>query len=199
MDPTIDELVVADPPEAWEALGFAVNGGECRIGTVRVRPAGPDAGRGVVGWSLRGVRGLDLDGLRTEQSSEPLAAPGTHPNGARALDHVVVLTPDLDRTTEALEAAGIRRRRVREAGPLLQGFFRLGEVILEVVSGPDVPAGPARFWGLVVVVDDLDARARELDGLLGSVRDAVQPGRRIATVRREAGLGAAMAFMSPAP
>ena len=38
-----------------------------------------------------------------------------------------------------------------------------------------------------------------LDGLLGEPRDAVQPGRRIATLRKEAGLGPAIAFMTPGP
>jgi hypothetical protein len=33
--------------------------------------------------------------------------------------------------------------------------------------------------------------------LLGDIRDAVQPGRRIATVRREAGLGVPVALMTP--
>jgi hypothetical protein len=39
--------------------------------------------------------------------------------------------------------------------------------------------------------------AAVLGDLLGSLRDAVQPGRRIATLRREAGLGPAIAFMTP--
>jgi hypothetical protein len=35
--------------------------------------------------------------------------------------------------------------------------------------------------------------------VLGSVRDAVQPGRRIATMRREANLGLPVAFMTAPP
>jgi hypothetical protein len=35
--------------------------------------------------------------------------------------------------------------------------------------------------------------------LLGGVKDAVQPGRRIATLRREARLSVPVAFMSPDP
>lgn len=197
---TIDELVIADPPEAWEAIGFAVEGEVARVGSVRLRFAGRDAGDGIVGWSLRDVMSTELDGLPTRVSNSPLpdAAP-EHPNGAVSLDHVVVNTPDLDRTNAALEAADLSLRRVREAGtpenPLRMAFFRLGEVILEVV-GPAGEDGPARFWGLVVVVEDLDAAAELLDDRLGTIRDAVQPGRRIATVRRDAGLGSAVALMT---
>ena len=199
--PALDGLVLADEPADWGALGFAVEGGECRIGTVRLCLAGTSAGRGIVTWSLRDLpEGAELDGLPTEPAAPAgAAAPGAHPNGALGLDHVVVLTPDLDRTTAALEAAGIARRRVREAGDMRQAFFRVGEVVLEVVTSPQVPAGPATFWGLVVVVEDLDACAALLHGQLGSARDAVQPGRRIAVVRSDAGVSAPLAFMTPRP
>ena len=74
-------------------------------------------------------------------------------------------------------------------------FHRLGPLVLEVVGGGERPA----LWGLVVVVADLDACARELGPLLGDVRAAVQPGRRIATVRPEAGVPVALALMTPQP
>ena len=116
------------------------------------------------------------------------------------MDHLVVFTPDLERTTAALEEIGVERRRVREVeadgSPLRQGFFRLGEVILEVVEHADVEPGPARFWGITFAVADLDAAAELLGDRLGSIRDAVQPGRRIATVRSEAGLGLPVALIS---
>jgi hypothetical protein len=74
-------------------------------------------------------------------------------------------------------------------------FHRLGPLVLEVVGGGERPA----LWGLVVVVADLDACARELAPLLGDVRAAVQSGRRIATVRAEAGVPVALALMTPQP
>ena len=122
-------------------------------------------------------------------------SPAAHPNGAQRLDHVVVTTPDLKRTFAALQGAGIELRRVREHSDTLhQGFFRLGEVILEVV-GPPHPSGeePARFWGLVAVVPDVDALVADAEpGLFGTPRAAVQEGRRIVTVlaRRGAHRGA---------
>ena len=108
-------------------------------------------------------------------------------------------TPDFDRTRAALAAAGFEERRVREAGPdKRQAFYVVGDALLELV-GPATPDGdgPAAFWGLVLVVEDLDATVERLGPLAGAPRDAVQPGRRIATLRREAGLGTAVALMSP--
>ena len=154
--------------------------------------------RGIVGLGLRGVEPREVDGLAFQAAGEA-APPAEHPAGVVAVDHVVVSTPDLERTFAALEGAGFELRRVREAGPTArQGFYVLGDAVLEVV-GPREPEGdgPAVFWGLVLVAGDLDRTAAELGSLLGTPRDAVQPGRRIATVRREAGLGTAVALMTP--
>lgn len=58
------------------------------------------------------------------------------------------------------------------------------------------PDGPARLWGLAFLVDDMEHTARALGELLGRPRDAVQPGRWIAILPSEAGLGPAIAFMT---
>jgi hypothetical protein len=197
---TIDELIVGGAVGPWRGLGFAVDGAGIDVGTVRLRLAGPDSEDGLLSWSLRDVASTDLDGLPTARSEAPPAEPAKHQNGATQIDHVVVFTPDFERTNDALEAAGISLRRVREAEyedqPVRQAFYRLGEVILEVSAHPKVPAGPARFWGLVFVVADIDASAELLGERLGQIRDAVQPGRRIATVRPEAALGLPVALIS---
>jgi hypothetical protein len=82
----------------------------------------------------------------------------------------------------------------------VQAFFRLDQTILEVVgpatgSGP----GPARFWGLAFTVTNLGTTAAVLGSRLLPAIDAVQPGRRIATLDRSAGSSVAMAFLSPEP
>jgi hypothetical protein len=203
VQPTVDELVVADPPERWSAAGFHIEGDLCEVGTVRIRLEGPGERRGIVAWSVRDLASDDLDGLPTRVSGRPPAAGGPHPNGSVTLDHLVVMSPALDRTAGALEAAGLDLRRLREGdtpgGSSRQAFFRMGEVILEV-AGPPQPSGdePARFWGLVVVVPDVDALAAGAErGLFGEPRAAVQEGRRIVTVRRDAGLSVALAFLTP--
>jgi hypothetical protein len=208
MAPTIDELTVADRPEAWQGLGFEVDGDTCVVGDLRIRLAGPGAGKGLVGWSLRGIATTELDGLSTTLSDRP--PPGERPahrNGIAGLDHCVAITPALDRTVAALQAAGLDLRRVREeptpAGAPRQAFFRLGANILEVVqepAGATERAGgdrPAFFWGLAFVAPDLDATVAELGDRAGEIRPAVQPGRRIATLRRSAGLAIPIALMTP--
>ena len=212
--PTIDELTVADDPERWAALGFRVNEGACDLGRVRVSFAAADAGaradgaRGLVGWSLRGLLTSELDGLPTEVSESEQREPAPpHPNGVLAIDHIVAMSPSLPRSVDALRSAGLDLRRVREeptpAGAPRQAFFRLGEEILELVQEPEEivaraggPDRPARFWGLAVLVEDIERTVAMLDGHGGEVRDAVQPGRRIATVRRSAGLSIPLALMS---
>jgi catechol 2,3-dioxygenase-like lactoylglutathione lyase family enzyme len=187
-----------------------VDGDTCVAGSVGLVLEGPGSGRGIVGWSVRGASTLELDGLPTTASENPPpAAAPEHPNGVTAIDHVVAFTPDLDRTTATLCAAGLDLRRVREeptpGGAPRQAFFRMSEVILEVVQAPEGtriaadPGGPARLWGISFLVEDLERTASALGDLLGEPRPAVQPGRRIATLRKEAGLGPAVAFMTPGP
>jgi hypothetical protein len=191
--PSIDELEIADEPDAWSAVGFGVDDGICAISRVRVRLTGKGERRGILDWTLG------------ESASELVAPP--HPNGVVRVDHVVMLSPDLDRTVGELESQAFDLRRRREGdtpgGSTRQAFFRAGEPILEVVQAPEGtsvardPGGPARLWGLAFLVEDMEATAAALGDLLGSPRDAVQPGRRIATLRPEAGLGPAIAFMTP--
>jgi hypothetical protein len=207
MPVTLDELTVADSPQAWRECGFAVDGDICVVGEVRIRFAPAEEKRGLLGWSLRDADSLDLDGLPTTRSDRP--PPGeapAHPNGVTALDHVVAISSDLDRTVAALEAAGLDLRRIREeptpAGAPRQAFFRLGGVILEVVQEPPEAterAGgdrPAFFWGLALCAPDLEATVAHLGERSGDVRPAVQPGRRIATLRRSAGLSVPVALIS---
>jgi hypothetical protein len=210
MAPTIDEILVGDRPESWEAAGYTVDAdGTCRIGAVRVRLVGRDGGKRILGWSLRDVpaaalEGDRLDGLPTTRSGAAPSEPAAHANGAAYIDHVVLLSPDLARTTAALAEVGLVPRGERETdtygAPMRQVFFRLGEVILELIGGPDPGEGDPGFFGLAVTVDDLDATAQLLGDHLGAAKDAVQEGRRIATLRhRELGMSVATAFMSPEP
>jgi hypothetical protein len=179
------ELVIPDEPAAWAALGFACG----------------DDGRfalGRVGVLLGGELQLRVEGLGSERpdglpvvacdAAAPLPV-STHPNGATAIDHVVVLTGDRDRTTAALAAAGgdVRRRGEPPELPARMAFVRFGELIVEVAEA----GGPARFCGLTVRVPDVDALG------IGTPRPAVQRGRRIVAVPRSAGLSVALAFITP--
>lgn len=211
MGVTIDEITVADPPEAWAAAGFTVDAdGVCRIGSVRVRLVGRDQGKRILGWSLRGLpdgalADGSLGGLPTTASDAPPADPAEHEIGATYIDHVVLLSPDLARTAAAIEAIGVPARGERDTdsygAPMRQVFFRMGEVIVELIGAPDAPGeGDPGFFGLAVTVSDLDATAARLGDRLGAIKEAVQPGRRIATLRhRDLGMSVATALMSPEP
>lgn len=176
--------------------------GVCRVGDVDIRLEGGDGG--IAGWVLRDALSIEVDGLPTEAEAGPpslaeLAA--RHPNTAIGVDHIVVFTPDLKRTVAGMEGAGFNLRRVREAtepGPdVRQAFFRPGGAIVEVVENPHGKAGPAAFWGITLAVADIDRCAELLGDRMGEPRGAVQQGRRIATIRREAGLGIPVALITP--
>jgi hypothetical protein len=210
-DVSVDELVLADESTRWSALGFAVDDDCVQLGTVRLRLAGEDAGHGIVGWSLRGTSSTELDGLATVHSESAVPAPApAHPNGVVALDHVVAMSPVLDRSVAALQAAGLDLRRIREqptpVGAPRQAFFRLGAEILEVVQEPESAvergggsARPARLWGLAFVAPELDRTVVALGSYAGEPREAVQAGRRIATIKRSAGLAVPVALISAKP
>ncbi|MGQ0802855.1 MAG: glyoxalase [Actinomycetota bacterium] len=196
-------LEVAVEPDAWRSIGFAVDDGSiCSVDGVAIRLGA--AGRRIAGWSLDGVAsGTAIDGLITAHAPVG-SAPTDHPNGTVALDHLVVLSPMPERTVAALAEHGIEprgRRHTDQYGPpFTQTFFRVGKPVLELI-GPDDPTGdePARFYGIAFTVADLNETAAFLGERLGRVKEAVQPGRRIATLRKEAGAGVPIAFMSPEP
>lgn len=193
------ELRLASPAAAWQSIGFTVSGDVIVVGSTVLRPVGGSGG--IDAWTLSGVADVSFDGLATRVLADPPPAPPApdHPNGAQRIDHVVVRTPSLDRTVAALDDGGLELRRTRDAGGgVRQGFVWVGDTILELVEDPNADsAAPAAFWGLVVVVDDIDKAAAVAGDALGRVRSAVQPGRRIATVRESAGVGVPLAFMTP--
>lgn len=199
---TAAELVIAAKPDAWRSVGFEVDAdGTCVLGDIRVRLVGGSGG--MASWVLADAPDpsvTDIDGLATKHAAVGhLAAPPVHPNGVSSIDHVVVYTPDLERTCAAIEAStAAPLKRIRNAGEIRQGFHRLGSLIVEVVTHPGITAERAEFWGLALNADDLEALyARCGDAAMSAPKDAVQPGRRIASFREAAGLGLPIAVMTP--
>ena len=198
----VGELLVVSPIEPWETIGLRIEGGIARIGGVALRfvPAA-DGAHGVVGWGLVGAptAAADIDGLATHQLEGPPSGPGDHSLDIVGFDHLVVMTSSLERTCGAIEAAtGEPLKRVREAGAVRQGFHRLGELIIEVVESAQVTEPHATFWGFVWNVADLhDTCARLGPDVVSLPKAAVQPGRLIASVRAEVGLGLPLALMTP--
>lgn len=203
---TLDEFHVADPADAWTAAGFDVGPDPvCRIGGVGIRLVGRDSGTGIIGWSLRGLPSNveDIDGIPTTASDADPVTSGPHPNGVIAIDHVVLLSPDLPRTVGALVDVGVHPRRERDTKlggqAIRQIFFRFGEVIIEVIGPPETATeGQSTLWGLTYVVSDVDASAAFFGANASPVKAAVQPGRRITTLRhRELGMSVRTALLSP--
>lgn len=189
--PTLTTLRIAADPAAWRACGIPPSVGGVDLD---ITPAAGDDG--IQAWGWEGLADPDgLDGIPTFVAPPPRDAPRNGP--LQVVDHVVVATGDLDRTVAAFDAAGLDRRRIRDAGPLRQAFYVAGPCLVEVVAPVESTGEPTRLWGITFVAADLDATAAALGDHLGNVRDAVQPGRRIATFRREAGLGLPVAVMTP--
>ncbi len=164
--------------------------------TVTVDPA--QSGRGVVAWGLASpVESVPDLGVALVVADAPPVVADPRLLG---VDHVVLMTTSLDATCGLIEThLGSPLKRVRDAGGgVRQGFHRLGDVIVEVVERPDLPAGPAHCWGFVFTVEDVDDLVSNWgDEVASAPRPAVQPGRRISSLRKGAGLATAVAFMTP--
>ena len=199
-EPELAELVIADAPDSWRDLGFEVDEkAHLDIGGVRIRLGGH--GAGITAWSLMRVNAMgSIDGLASPVPRVLYPPPfKTHPNGATGIDHVVITTSSLDRTAAAFARAGVELKRTVESERGRMGFRRLGPAILEIVQRDELESDEASFWGLAVVVIDLDSLAERLGDRLGPIKQAIQPGRRIASLRKGDGITAPLAFMSPEP
>lgn len=203
--PELVEVTAGDPVEVWRDLGFAVQDDRCRIGPVDI-VLDPSVGKGIRRWGLAGGQSCtpdSVEGLPTAWRDGPTdTALLPHPNGITAIDHIVVLSPDVDRTIASLAELGFELRRERltdtYGAPMRQAFFRAGAVILELIGGQQATGdGGVRVFGLAFTSDDLDATAAYLGPRLHPAKDAVQEGRRIATLDKAAGSTVAIAVMSP--
>jgi hypothetical protein len=114
--PELAELSIADPPERWEALGFAIEDARAQVGGLQLRFG--VGGRGISAWSIHNIGDPGtIDGLPTTRAKSPSPKKSVpHPNRATGIDHVVVVTPDFDRTAAELARTGMPLRRVRDGG-----------------------------------------------------------------------------------
>lgn len=198
-------LRVGADPEAWRRADFHVARRIVSVDGVTLLLADPAEGTGVRGIALHPSVDGPIDGLATFPGPAESASPADHPNGVTALDHLVVVTPDLERTTAALAAIGVHPRRsvagLRGDAETTFRFFLLGTCVLELI-GPTPGAsraassGPAEVVGLAFTT----ARIDDLGDLAPPPRPAVQPGRRITTLdHHDLGLGVPVALLSPRP
>lgn len=195
-------LTVDGPIEPWERIGLTFADGTAWIGGVGLHVTGADVPARLASWTLTDcpAQATSIDGLATEHLVDGVeVSSGSHPLGATSFDHVVVMTSSIERTCGEIERlTGEPLKRIREAGPVRQGFHRLGPMIVEVVESDRITSDEAAFWGFVWNVDDLfDVANRLGPDLLSMPKPAVQPGRHIASFRAGAGLGLPIALMTP--
>ena len=202
----VEWLTITGDIDTWRSLGLSATddgliplfGTALRI----VSPEAEDVPAGIVGWALSGIDDTttSIASLTTTVVEQLAPIFATHSLGARSIDHVVVMTGDLEQTTgDVALATGCELKRIREVGKIRQGFHRIGRggLIVEVVQHEDDDRSAAEFWGLVIIVEDLDEACAQLGAdRVGEPKDAVQPGRRIATIRSSVGLCTTVALMS---
>jgi hypothetical protein len=201
------------------SIAWNLHRGEC----VRAAQGGATAAAAAAAASSRAMAELaEIDGIPTtvaeyptELLEEMTEAYNPHRNRALGLYSLVILTPDLQRTVDAMSAAGLQLRRIADPSPasdqLAMAFFKLGsplgqangaaDVIVELVAprepGREVslpgfaPFGgehhPATLGGVMFTVPCLEHLPEVVgEGLLGKARPAVQgKGRRVAPIRHE--------------
>lgn len=193
------QLTIGGSPSLWGLTGVSVQtSGECSYAhTSNASLVWPvnELPSGKLLIAIDGVpTGADIDGI---QCAGYVALPEAAGSSGFHVDHVVLMTNDLDRTCDAVtEVSGYPLKRVREVGEIRQGFHRIGEdgVILEVVERVDV--SETSLWGLVLSTESFEDIVTRAGDLVTAPKAAVQPGRRISTVKNSAGLGVAVALMS---
>ena len=200
----ISELVVGGGAQNWALIGISFDLDNCAaLGDVVLRLDTSQA-PGLHSWVLHGadVSILSIDGVVTaheiDQSPRSASPQSDFELGVIGVDHVVINTPDLMRTSDSLTAAtGAPLKRVRDAGNnVQQGFHRLGSVVVEIVTAPTMPQGDASLWGFVLNVKDIHAIANHVGpDVLSIPKPAVQAGKLIATFRSSLGLGVPVALM----
>lgn len=120
--------------------------------------------------------------------------PGGNEVADWSLDHVVLLVASVENAIEAMAAVGASPRLRMEVRGRPTAFFRVGPV-LEVIESPVRVAG---LYGVALVTQEplevvaLRWRSAGID--VTDPKPAIQPGRRIMTVRN---VDAGLAIMSP--
>jgi catechol 2,3-dioxygenase-like lactoylglutathione lyase family enzyme len=158
---------------------------------------GPD-GESTCRWHTTPIdpkasRSIHVELISDETDSGWLDAATEDPRSAiRALDHVVVFSPDVEATRDFYgDGLGIRLaldRSFEKRGVRLV-FFRVGGVTIEIGSrlgATPEPDAADRFGGLAWQVQDIDAIHSRLEADrfdVSGIRDGNKPGTRVCTVR----------------
>ena len=195
-----------------DAAGF----GE-RLRGAGLEPGEPREGRGVDPargaerlWTTllvppAATRGVPLFAIEHREGALESVAPDGDPAAAvAALDHVVILSGDLEASRRLYgDQLGLRLAldRTFEARGQRILFFRVGGATVEVVGAADSPdePGPDRAWGLAWKVADIEAARARLEQAgfdVSGIRPGAKPGTAVCNVRGEP-LGVATLLIGP--
>jgi catechol 2,3-dioxygenase-like lactoylglutathione lyase family enzyme len=181
-----------EPSEPREGRGVdPARGAERRWRTLLVPPA---ATRGVLLFAIEHREGV----------VEPVEPEGDPAAAVEALDHVVILSGDLEGSRRLYgDQLGLRLAldRTFEARGQRILFFRVGGATVEVVgaAGPPDAPGPDRAWGLAWRVPDVAAaraRVAQAGFDVSGIRSGAKPGTAVCSVRGEP-LGVATLLIGP--
>ncbi|NDH24409.1 MAG: hypothetical protein EBY49_10805, partial [Actinobacteria bacterium] len=104
-------VVVGDEPDSWATAGFTVHDDRVRIGSTTI-VCDPRVGHGIAAVGIDGL--IDsVDGLPIGLVGAPVTLVAEHHNRVTGFDHLVAMSPSIDRTADALIDAGLQRRRTR--------------------------------------------------------------------------------------
>jgi hypothetical protein len=210
-------IYINDKAESWKKVGFDVNERQQIIlrNAVIVLRSDPLAIGGITHISVRNWKPASKDNVqvqglhfyppphKTVSFSDDYQV--LHSNGIESLDHIVVMTSDVQELQGGLE----RAFKVKPTREILRGtnsyaFYLLGprysktsetphvsSPVLEVVHSQDATAvlqkvgASASFWGLAFVSAELKKTHALLAPKIGDIKSAFQPGRSLATLRHE--------------
>jgi len=200
--------VTADPPPPAVPTGHP-NGA---LGIDQVVVTTPDFDRtaaalDAAGMPLRRIKPADASAARSGEAGRPAGGEltgGSYRQGFRRLGPAILELVEATPSSPGVREANSVGSCPEGNSPAPRGPQAAPSPSARAPRGPQAApspsahtAGPARFWGLVVVVPDLPALRRRLSPHVSEIRDAVQPGRHIAALSAAAGLSPRVAFMDP--
>ena len=179
--------------EGLAALGFATPSLESWLtepGRPELSPRADRLDRSSFAVLRPSSRGVPI--LLSEGGERPEDPGAVDPSAVAGIDHVVVLSKDLEATRALYEdALGLRLaldRSFEERGTRLL-FFRVGDTTVEIGGKLGVPPEPDAedvLWGIAYRVGNVDGAKERLSSLgfdLSDVRAGRKPGTRVCSVR----------------
>lgn len=141
--------------------------------------------------------GIDVTIIKSALPFTTTTSPSPHGNHIDGIDHIVINTDDhLEFEHRIKEILNLSKKRERCIGKLSQCFYTTKNVVLEVI-GPASSSSPAPspsidhkcsrseafVWGIAFTSSNIHAGKNVMGDMMTNVKNAVQTGRQIATLK----------------